>query len=88
MNGRPVGNPTGTPCSKSDPSGTALDPKGRFWIRATGVANGRVRSVLAALQQNSDFLRYVYFSNWESQDPQLANASGNWDPSPAPNGTV
>ena len=79
MNGRKtLGPPAGTPCSKSDPSGTALDDKGLFWIRASGTAGGKVRSIVAGLQQQNEFLKYVYFSNWESQAPQLANATGMW----------
>lgn len=79
MNGRKaLGPAAGTPCNKSNPSGTALDDNGIFWIRSSGKAGGKVRSILAGLQQNNDFLKYVYFSNWESQDPQLANATGMW----------
>ena len=70
----------GTPCDDANPGNTALDPKGRMWIRATGVANGKIRSIIAGLQQKSEFLKYVLFTNWESQDPQLANATYNWYP--------
>ncbi len=89
MNARRATGPSGgTICDSGAPSQTALDDKGLFWIRSTGVAGGKVRSILVGMLQNSDFLRYVYFSNWESQEPQFANATRNWDPLPAPNGTI
>lgn len=88
MNGTQKGGPGGTPCDTSDPSATARDPQGRFWIRSTGVSGGKVRSVLTALQAQSDFLRYVLFTNWESQDPQLANAAVNWNPSTGTGGNL
>lgn len=73
-----------TPCDDDNPGATALDKQGRLWIRATGTANGKVRSVLAALYQKSEFLQYLLFTNWESQDPQLANATLNWKPGGGP----
>lgn len=88
MNGTKQGGAGGTPCDPNNADITAKDVKGQVWIRSTGVAGNKVRSVLAALQPNSDFLKYVLFTNWESQDPQLANAAVNWQPDPAPNGTI
>lgn len=66
-----------TACSTAKPF-DVLDDQGRLWIRSTGAANGKVRSILVSMQEQSEFLKYLYFSNWESQDPQLANASGLW----------
>lgn len=77
----------GVACDPADPT-TAQDPAGRIWIRASGASAGKVRSILVGLEQHSDFLNYAMFTNWESQDPQLANASRNWDPNPAPSGTI
>ncbi len=65
-----AGEPGG--CVPASAQKTALDSKGNLSIRATGRANGRYRSVIAVLHRNSDFLRYLYFSNRESQDPQIA----------------
>lgn len=80
LKGKKTPTAVATACDPGNASGTALDPEGIFWIRSTGLAGGKTRSVLAGLRQNSDFLRYVYFSNWENQDPQLANVSNNWNP--------
>lgn len=63
-------------CDPTKPA-EVLD-EGKLWIRSVGQANGRQRAVLGAFQQQSEFLKYLYFSNWESLDPQLNNASGLW----------
>jgi len=67
-----------TSCNASTPFTTALDPKGYLRIRSTGAANGRARSVVAVFQQQSEFLNYLYFSNWEAQDPQLSGTSTSY----------
>ncbi len=67
-NGAPVS------CSTTDPWNTALQ-KGFLRIRATGFANGQYRSVIANLQQASEFVKYVYFSNWETMDPQISGVT-------------
>lgn len=67
-NGAPV------PCDTSDPWNTALQ-KGFLRVRATGFANGQYRSIIANLQQASEFVRYVYFSNWETMDPQISGVT-------------
>ena len=67
-NGSPV------QCSTADPWNTALQ-KGFLRVRATGFANGQYRSVVANLQQASEFVRYVYFSNWETMDPQISGVT-------------
>lgn len=69
----------GQPCDLSNP-GTAKDASGTLWIRSTGASGGKVRSVLAGLKEQSAFLKYLYFSNWESMDPQFNNASADWAP--------
>lgn len=61
-------------CSATDPWSTALQ-KGFLRVRATGFANGRYRSVIANLQQASEFVKFVYFSNWETMDPQISGVT-------------
>lgn len=67
---------TGTPikCSKSDPSGTGLDA-GSLRIRVTGRANGRYRSIIATYRR-AGFLNFIYFTQWETQDPIISGATG------------
>lgn len=67
-NGSPVA------CDTNDPWNTALQ-KGFLRIRTTGYANGNYRSVIANLQQASEFVKYVYFSNWETMDPQISGVT-------------
>ncbi len=67
-------NGVSVPCSAADPWNTALQ-KGFLRIRATGFANGNYRSVIANLQQASEFVKYVYFSNWETMDPQISGVT-------------
>ncbi len=68
-------NGTKVSCDTSNPWNTALQ-KGMLRIRATGWANGNYRTLIAQLQQTSEFLRYVYFSNWETMDPHISNVNG------------
>ncbi|MCW2985615.1 MAG: hypothetical protein JWR63_3185 [Conexibacter sp.] len=62
------------PCSTTDPSGTALD-RGSLRLRVTGRANGKYRSVIATYRRTG-FLNYIYFTQWETQDPIISGASG------------
>lgn len=73
LNTVPAGGGPAVPCDPDKPFTTALDPKGYLRIRSTGAIDGRARSVVAVFQQQSDFLKYVYFSNWEAQDPQVTS---------------
>ncbi|THG30233.1 hypothetical protein E6C64_13365 [Naasia lichenicola] len=52
-------------------------------LRVTGKANNSTRSIIADLKQ-SGFLDFVYFSDYEIQDPQISGASSScvkyaWD---------
>ncbi|HEX5923758.1 MAG TPA: hypothetical protein VFY45_07995 [Baekduia sp.] len=61
-----AGNPLG-PCLTSNAVGTALQ-NNTLRIRATGKANGQIRSVVATFKRRS-FMDFVYFTNSEAQDP-------------------
>jgi type II secretory pathway pseudopilin PulG len=54
-------------CSTSDAVGTALQ-NNTLRLRATGVANGKTRSIIATFKRRS-FMDFVYFTNSEAQDP-------------------
>jgi hypothetical protein len=64
------------PCSTSDPSGTMIDAKGAFKIRVTGrgATNGPRRSIVATFRRRS-FLDYLWFTDFETNDPPLAAMS-------------
>jgi type II secretory pathway pseudopilin PulG len=62
-----------TPCSTTDPSNTALQ-EGTLQIRATGRANGKSRSVIGTFRR-SGFVDYIYFTQWETQDPIISGAA-------------
>jgi Tfp pilus assembly protein PilX len=69
-------SPTGTWCT---PGGTAaaslLDSSsGTLQIRSTGQANGYRRSVVATLRR-SGFLDFLYFTDYETQDPQVTGSN-------------
>jgi type II secretory pathway pseudopilin PulG len=63
-----------TACNTSDPNGTALQ-NGTLRIRATGRANGGYRSVVATFRRRG-FMDYIYFTQWETQDPIVSGVSG------------
>jgi type II secretory pathway pseudopilin PulG len=63
-----------TACSTSDPANTALQ-EGTLRIRATGRANGKYRSIIGTFRR-SGFVDYIYFTQWETQDPIISGASG------------
>jgi type II secretory pathway pseudopilin PulG len=60
-------------CSTADPANTALQD-GTLRIRATGRANGKLRSVIGTFRR-SGFVDYIYFTQWETQDPIVSGAS-------------
>jgi Tfp pilus assembly protein PilX len=68
------GNPT-TACSTSDAVGTALQDN-TLRIRATGKANGQVRSVIATFKRRS-FMDFVYFTHSEAQDPLIGGGTSS-----------
>jgi type II secretory pathway pseudopilin PulG len=63
-----------TACSTADPGNTALQD-GTLRIRATGRANGKYRSVIGTFRRKG-FVDYIYFTQWETQDPIISGASG------------
>jgi Tfp pilus assembly protein PilX len=60
-------------CSTANPSGTALQD-GTLRIRATGRANGKYRSIIGTFRRQG-FVDYIYFTQWETQDPIISGAS-------------
>ena len=63
-----------TACSTSDPGGTALQD-GTLRIRATGRSNGDYRSVVGTFKRRG-FMDFIYFTQWETQDPLVSGATG------------
>jgi type II secretory pathway pseudopilin PulG len=63
-----------TPCSTANPSSTGLQD-GTLRLRATGRANGKYRSIIGTFRR-SGFVDYIYFTQWETQDPIISGASG------------
>jgi type II secretory pathway pseudopilin PulG len=61
-------------CSTADPAGTALQD-GTLRVRATGRANGRYRSIIGTFRRIG-FVDYIYFTQWETQDPIISGVSG------------
>ena len=56
-------------CNATNPQASMIDPtNGTFQIRATGVMNGRKRSIIATFRRKA-FLDYLYFTNYETLDP-------------------
>jgi hypothetical protein len=64
-----------TACSSSNPIGTMIETggtaAGTFRISATGTSNNVSRTVVAQYKRTS-FLNYVYFTNYEDEDPLWA----------------
>lgn len=60
-------------CSTTNPSTTALQD-GSLRIRATGRANGKYRSIVGTFRRQG-FVDYIYFTQWETQDPIISGAS-------------
>jgi type II secretory pathway pseudopilin PulG len=63
-----------TACSTANPGNTGLQD-GSLRIRATGLANGKYRSVIGTFRRKG-FVDYIYFTQWETQDPIISGASG------------
>lgn len=68
LNGNPIAS-----CSTTDAVGTALQDN-TLRIRATGVANGKTRSIIATFKRRS-FMDFVYFTNSEAQDPVIGGGT-------------
>ena len=73
-------------CSSVDPIGTMIEPatltggasnpaSGTFRISSTGTSNNVTRTVVAQYKRTS-FLNYVYFTNFEDEDPLWATETG------------
>jgi type II secretory pathway pseudopilin PulG len=67
------GNKLGA-CSTTDAVGTALQDN-TLRIRATGVSNGKTRSIIATYKRRS-FMDFVYFTHSEAQDPLVGGGTG------------
>jgi type II secretory pathway pseudopilin PulG len=65
-----------TGCVASNPFATVIQSEGAlantFRIKATGFAGSEQRSIVATLKV-AGFLDFVYFTNFETEDPLLAN---------------
>jgi hypothetical protein len=75
-----------TSCDSTDPIGTMIEPPtltggasnpaaGTFRISSTGTSNNVTRTVVAQYRRTS-FLNYVYFTNFEDEDPLWAVETG------------
>lgn len=60
-------------CSTSNAVGTALQDN-TLRIRATGVSNGKTRSIIATYKRRS-FMDFVYFTSSEAQDPLVGGGT-------------
>jgi Tfp pilus assembly protein PilX len=72
--------PTGTWCAPgSAATGVLLDKSsGILQVRSTGQSNGYRRSVVATLRR-SGFLDYLYFTTYETEDPQVSGSGTTCD---------
>src|SRR4051812_25914000 len=67
-------SPTGAWCSTSNAAASVLDASsGTLQIRSTGQSEGTRRSVVATLRR-SGFLDYLYYTDYETQDPQVTGS--------------
>jgi Tfp pilus assembly protein PilX len=67
-------NPTGTWCTTANSASTLLDSSsGTLQVRSTGEAGGVRRSIVATLRR-SGFLDYLYFTDFETLDPQVTSS--------------
>jgi Tfp pilus assembly protein PilX len=69
-------SPMGNWCVPGDTAQASLldQSSGTLQLRSTGQSNGVRRSVVATLRR-SGFLDYVYFTDFETQDPQVTGSS-------------
>jgi Tfp pilus assembly protein PilX len=68
-------NPVGNWCSPGDTAAASLldSSSGTLQIRSTGESGGVRRSVVTTLRR-SGFLDYLYFTDFETQDPQVTSS--------------
>jgi hypothetical protein len=80
----------GQTCSSSNPIGTMIEPatltggaanpaSGTFRISSTGTSNNVSRTLVVQYKRTS-FLNYVYFTNYEDEDPLWAVQTGTQTP--------
>jgi Tfp pilus assembly protein PilX len=70
-------SPVGTWCTTANAQSTLLNAgSGTLQIRSTGQSNGVRRSVVATLRR-SGFLDYLYFTDFETQDPQVTGGTND-----------
>jgi hypothetical protein len=67
--------PTGTWCTPGDTAAASLldSSTGTLQVRSTGTSGGVRRSIVATLRR-SGFLDYLYFTDFETQDPQVTSS--------------
>ena len=66
--------PSGAWCSTGNAAASLLDTSsGTLQVRSTGQSGGVRRSVVATLRR-SGFLDYLYFTDFETQDPQVTSS--------------
>jgi Tfp pilus assembly protein PilX len=67
-------NPSGNWCDTNNPEASLLDSaSGTLQVRSTGQSGGQRRTVVATLRR-SGFLDYLYFTDYETQDPQVTSS--------------
>src|SRR3954470_14595250 len=68
--------PSGNWCDTNNAGASLLDASsGTLQVRSTGESDGVRRSVVATLRR-SGFLDYLYFTDFETQDPQVTGSGG------------
>jgi hypothetical protein len=66
--------PAGGWCDTNNPEATLLNSSsGTLQVRSTGQSGGVRRSIVATLRR-SGFLDYLYFTDFETQDPQVTSS--------------
>jgi Tfp pilus assembly protein PilX len=71
--------PSGNWCDTNNANASVLDASsGTLQVRSTGQSGGVRRSVVATLRR-SGFLDYLYFTDYETQDPQVTGSGATCD---------
>jgi hypothetical protein len=72
-------NPAGNWCNTANAGASLLDSQsGTLQIRSTGQAGGVRRSVVATMRR-SGFLDYLYYTDFETTDPQVTGSGATCD---------
>jgi hypothetical protein len=72
-------NPSGNWCDTNNANASVLDAmSGTLQVRSTGRSGGVRRSVVTTLRR-SGFLDYLYFTDFETQDPQVTGSGATCD---------